>query len=257
VSVLRGKCPTCGTHTAVAVGPGYECHSCGREFAAGLVRVPRAWGAGGEEMVAAASLPLPYPEVAVIEESSLGEQELALASTLPERPLVLGGCCCTHVGVLEGLSAWYNRLALVWFDAHGDLNTPETSPSGNLWGMPFRMVLDAGSVAVEDAVLVGAHELDPGEEEFIRNSGLLTGTESVEAALDGTDAVYVAFDADVLDASEMASFMPEQGGLSLVEAEALLLQIAARSVVAGVGLTGFTAESDVAAMTRLVAALGL
>ena len=44
MSVLRGKCPYCKTYTAVAIGPGYECHACGREFAAGLVRVPRAWG---------------------------------------------------------------------------------------------------------------------------------------------------------------------------------------------------------------------
>ena len=51
MSKLRAKCPDCGTYTAVALGPDYECHSCGREFCAGLVRVPRAWGDGGEAMV--------------------------------------------------------------------------------------------------------------------------------------------------------------------------------------------------------------
>ena len=56
MSLLRAKCPTCRAYTAVAVGPTYECHSCGRTFSAGLVRVPRAWGDGGEEMVEAASL---------------------------------------------------------------------------------------------------------------------------------------------------------------------------------------------------------
>ena len=56
VSHLRAKCPTCRAYTAVAIGPDYECHSCGRTFAAGLVRVPRAWGDGGEPMVEAASL---------------------------------------------------------------------------------------------------------------------------------------------------------------------------------------------------------
>ena len=74
MSVLRGKCPFCKTYTAVAIGTGYECHACGREFGAGLVRAPRAWGSGGEAMAAAASLALPYPEVAVIEEASLEEQ---------------------------------------------------------------------------------------------------------------------------------------------------------------------------------------
>ena len=68
MSPLRAKCPTCETLTAVAVGDEYECHSCGRTFAAGLVRVPRAWGNGGREMIESASLPLDYPEAAVIEE---------------------------------------------------------------------------------------------------------------------------------------------------------------------------------------------
>ena len=62
VSALRARCPDCRTFTAVAIGPGYECHACGREFAAGLVRVPRAWGADGEAMADGANLPLPYPE---------------------------------------------------------------------------------------------------------------------------------------------------------------------------------------------------
>ena len=148
----------------------------------------RAPGDGGDVMVAAASLDLSYPEVAVIEEPSLGEQELAMAASLPERPLVLGGCCCSHVGAIEALSARFERLALVWLDAHGDLNTPDTSPSGNQWGMPLRMVLDAGSVRIEDTVLLGARSLDPPEEVFIRESGLATGAEAIDGALDGADA---------------------------------------------------------------------
>ena len=98
----RARCPDCRTFTAVAIGPGYECHACGREFGAGLVRVPQAWGEGGESMAEAARLPLPYPETAVVEEDTLDEQTLALAIDLPERPLVLGGCCCSHVGAVEG-----------------------------------------------------------------------------------------------------------------------------------------------------------
>ncbi len=171
MSRLRAKCPDCGTFTAVALGPGYECHACGREFAAGLVRVPRAWGEGGESIAAGAHLPLPYPEAAVVEEDTLGEQTLAIATELPERPLVLGGCCCAHVGAVEGLAARYDRLALIWIDAHGDLNTPESSPSGNLWGMPLRMILDSGAVAPEDTILLGARNLDPPELEFISADG--------------------------------------------------------------------------------------
>ena len=105
MSRLRAKCPDCLTYTAVALGPDYECHACGREFRAGLVRVPRAWGEGGEAMAEAAHLDIPYPEALVVEEDSLGEQSLALASELPERPVVLGGCCCSHVGAFQGLAS--------------------------------------------------------------------------------------------------------------------------------------------------------
>ena len=94
MSLLRARCPTCRTLTAVAVDEGYECHACGRAFAAGLVRVPRAWGDGGEAMVEAAALALEYPEVAVVEEETLAMQTLAVASDLPARPIVLGGCRC-------------------------------------------------------------------------------------------------------------------------------------------------------------------
>ena len=94
MSRLRARCPDCRTLTAVALGPDYQCHACGREFHAGLLRVPRAWGDGGEVMVEAASLPLPWPEAAVVAEDSLEAQVLAVAAELPERPLVLGGCCC-------------------------------------------------------------------------------------------------------------------------------------------------------------------
>ena len=175
VSRLRARCPDCRTLTAVALGPEYQCHSCGREFAAGLVRVPRAWGTGGEGMAEAAFHELPYPEAAVIEADTLAEQTLLLASELPDRPVVLGGCCCSHVGAIEALSSGEERLAVVWIDAHGDLNTPETSPSGNAWGMPLRMVLDDGAVLRAARGAVGARNLDPPEVEFIEASGIQTG----------------------------------------------------------------------------------
>ena len=194
MSRLRARCPDCGTLTAVAVGPEYQCHACGREYAAGLVRVPRAWGEGGEEMADAAWLGLPYPETAVIEEASLAEQSLSLAAALPDRPLVLGGCCCVHVGAVEGLSSEHERLAVVWIDAHGDLNTPESSPSGNPWGMPLRMLIDGGAVRPDDVALVGARSLDPPEEEFIAAAGVHTGADAVARALEGVGAVYIALD---------------------------------------------------------------
>jgi len=258
VSRLRARCPDCKTLTAVAIGPEYQCHSCGREFAAGLVRVPRAWGAGGEAMAEAAFMELPYPESSVIEASSLAEQNLLLASELPDRPIVLGGCCCAHVGAIEALTSGEECLAVVWIDAHGDLNTPETSPSGNPWGMPLRMVIDDGAVLPRNVALIAARSLDPAEAEFIEASGIQIGAGAVERALDGADAVYVAFDGDSVEPGELAVFMPQPGGLRLDEVEELLRHVATRARIAGLGFSGLRRDdANEPKLARLAAALGL
>jgi arginase len=258
VSRLRAKCPDCRTYTAVALGPDYECHSCGRVFHSGLVRVPQAWGDGGEAMAEAAWLELPYPETAVIEAESLEEQNLALAADLPERPLVLGGCCCSHIGAVEGLAARQGRLSLIWLDAHGDLNTPETSPSGNQWGMPLRMLIDSGAVDADDVALVGARNLDPPEEDFIRASGIHVGEAGIEQARDRAGCTYVALDCDVLEPTEMAVFMPEEGGPSLDDVERVLREVSEKTKVLGAGFSGLSFEpSNVEPLSRFAAALKL
>jgi arginase len=257
MSRLRARCPDCRTLTAVAVGPEYQCHSCGREFLAGLVRVPRAWGDGGETMAEAAHLELPYPEAGVIEADTLAEQNLLLACELPARPIVLGGCCCSHVGAIEALSAGEECLAVVWLDAHGDLNTPQTSPSGNTWGMPLRMVIDDGAVLPGNVALIGARNLDPPEVEFIESAGVQTGEGAVERALEGADAVYVALDCDSFDPGELAVFMPEPDGLRLGEVEGLLEDLSSRIRIAGLGFTGLVRdEANEAKLARLASALG-
>jgi arginase len=239
----------------VAVDRGYECHSCGATFAAGLVRVPRAFGTGGDAMAEAAAIPLPYPEAALVACDDLEEQTALLAASLPEVPLVLGGCCCAHIGAIRGLAARAGRIAVVWLDAHGDLNTPETSPSGNAWGMPLRLAIEAGDVRPEDVALVGARNLDPPEAAYLGDTGI---DDDAGRALAGTSAVYVALDCDVLDPGEIDCFMPEPHGLPVRDAERLLADLAAAGVpVAGVGLTGLLPTADVGVLTRLVAAAGL
>jgi arginase len=216
--------------------------------------VPAAWGSGGEAMAEGAHVPLPYPEVAVIERGTLEEQNAAVADALAARPIAVGGCCCTHVGAAMGLGRRVDRLALIWIDAHGDLNTPETSPSGNLWGMPFRMLLEAGVVAPEDAALVGARSLDPPEVEYMNAVGI---DESVDRALDGVDAVYVALDLDVLDPTQIDVLIPEPDGFSGGELEEMLRGIAGRASIAGIGVTGFLAtDRNAAIAARMLAAAG-
>ncbi len=249
MSALRAKCPDCRTLTAVAIGPDYQCHSCGREFAAGLVRVPRAFGVGGEAMAAAAMLALPWPEAATIDEPTLDEQIAATARELPERPLVLGGCCCAHVGAVRELARRHGRIGVVWIDAHGDLNTPDSSPSGNAWGMPLRMLIDAGDVAARDVTLLGARSLDPPELDFIRQAGIRTELGDLP------ERVYVALDCDVFEPGRLDVFMPEPGGPSPESLEPLL---AAIPRPAGAGLTGLLrSERNEAVLPRLVHALGL
>jgi arginase len=205
-------------------------------------------------MAAAAFLPLPYPEAARIEEASLDEQVAAQIRNLPARPLVLGGCCCSHVGVIRGLAARRGRLAVVWVDAHGDLNTPESSPSGNASGMPLRMAIDSADIDPADVALVGARNLDPPEVEYLAATGI---DDDLDRALDGCDRVYVAFDCDVLRPGGLSVFMPEPGGPTLAEAEKLIRDIAGRGELAGLGLTGLREDAGVAALLRLTAAAGL
>ena len=163
----------------------------------------------------------------MVEEATLAEQTLALAADLPERPLVLGGCCCSHVGAVEGLAA-RARAARGRLDRRP--RRPEharSSPSGNQWGMPLRMLIDGGAVRPEDVALVGARNLDPPEEEFIERAASTRATTRVERALAGADAVYVALDCDVARAGRGSTvFMPEPDGLRLDELEQLLRDIA-------------------------------
>ena len=254
MSALRAKCPDCRTLTAVAYDDVYECHSCGREFAAGLVRVPRAWGAGGDAMAEAAATAMPYPEALVVESDTLAGQSDAIAGGLPRRPLVLGGCCCSHVGAIRGLAARTDRLAVVWLDAHGDLNTPETSPSGNAWGMPLRMAIDEGSVRTDDVALVGARDLDPPEQQYVAEHGI---DDDLARALDGVGAAYIALDVDVLAPGSVPCFMPAPGGPSVDDVASILADVARRTRVLGLGITGLAPGADPQVLARFAAAAGL
>ena len=220
-----------------------------------LVRVPAAWGDGGEEMVeAAAAMDIGLETAAVVVEPTLTAQTRRIRDVLPERPVVMGGCCCAHVGGASGVADRAGRIAVVWIDAHGDLNTPETSPSGNEWGMPFRMILDGGVADVSDCALIGARSLDPLEQEFIRERGLATTVGDFA----GVAGAYIAFDFDVLDASEIDCYMPEPDGMTLDEGVAIVKQVAARTPILGIGLTAFMpTDGNRAKLRRVLEAAGL
>lgn len=257
MSRLRARCPDCRTLTAVALAEEYECHSCGRRFAAGLVRVPRAWGDETDELARGAATALPYPEASTVEAGSPPEQALALAACLPTRPVVLGGCCLAHVGAIEGLASRVDALSLVWLDAHADLlaEPPAAAPRRGA----LRQVLDGGAVVPEDVLLLGARTLEREEADYVAAHGLATDAVRLEAVVAGTEAVYVALDADVLEpGGTVAAYAPVPGGLALDEVERILRRTADLVPVAGVGISGLAGPAaDPAPLARLLAALGL
>ena len=166
---------------------------------------------------------------------SLAEQTEELAAVLPERPLVLGGCCCAHVGAVRGLAGRVDRLAVVWIDAHGDLNTPQTSPSGNLWGMPLRMLLDDGVVTPEDVALVGARSLDPPEQAYLDETGI---DASLDRALEGS-LPFTSRSISTCSTRPRSRYsFPEPDGASADEIDVVLRDVVSRAPLAGVGVTG-------------------
>ena len=146
-------------------------------------------------------------------------------------PVVLGGdhavACGTIAAVSDHFAAKDERVGLIWFDAHGDMNTPDTSPSGNVHGMPLATCLGDGPsrllelaqrrpmLDVDRCVLVAVHELDQRERDKIREHGIRVYTmrevdmlgmqrvmeEAIELACDGTAGVHVSFDVDGCDES--------------------------------------------------------
>jgi arginase len=180
------------------------------------------------------------------------------AVQVDEIPLVLGGDHSVALGTLGGLAAARGVGGVLWIDAHSDINTPETSPSGNVHGMSLAAALGLAGPAFEhpawqlpavDArhvALVGARQLDDGERTLLRRAGVRVFTMSeidrigieraTRDALDlvgGAGFVHVSFDMDVLD-PEIAPGVgtPVRGGLTYREAH-LALELIAESGLAG------------------------
>jgi arginase len=201
----------------------------------------------------------------------LAEQVASAVTEHPDAALhVVGGDCTTHAGAMAGLVRGLEtrlggrpRLAIAWFDAHGDFNTPATTPSGNVWGMPFAMLLGRGdgdlvtasdgpTALEEDAALLGGQVLDEQESRMLAASRVahfgagMLGGDAGQAALAAwattvggrCDGLYIAFDLDAIDASEGLSLaMPEPGGISLHTAIASVRALAGAMPVVGLGTT--------------------
>ncbi|QGQ45752.1 arginase [Metabacillus sediminilitoris] len=159
-------------------------------------------------------------------------------------PLVFGGDHSIAIGTLAGISKHYDNLGVIWYDAHGDLNTSETSPSGNIHGMPLAVSIGIGHPALtniadycpkvkpENIVIIGARSLDEGERLLIRDKGIKVYTmheidrlgmtkvmeEAVKYLKEKTDGVHLSLDLDGLDPSDAPGVgTPVLGGISYRE----------------------------------------
>jgi arginase len=168
-------------------------------------------------------------------------------------PLVLGGDHSISVGTVSGIAAYCRarrkKLGLLWIDAHGDINTPDTSPSGNIHGMPVASLLGEGpdaltgiggdqpKVNARNVALVGIRSLDEGEKVRLKRHGVQVHTMSdvdrsgihriMKKALarvtDGTDYVHVSFDLDAVDPTVAPGVgTPVKGGLDYREAHLIM-----------------------------------
>ncbi|HCD1565775.1 arginase [Staphylococcus aureus] len=158
-------------------------------------------------------------------------------------PLVLGGDHSIAVGSVSAISKHYNNLGVIWYDAHGDLNIPEESPSGNIHGMPLRILtgegpkelleLNSNVIKPENIVLIGMRDLDKGERQFIKDHNIKTFTMSdidklgIKEVIENTieylksrnvDGVHLSLDVDALDPLETPGTSTRVlGGLSYRE----------------------------------------
>jgi arginase len=174
------------------------------------------------------------------------------------RPVSIAGDCCTAIGVLAGLQYAGINPSLIWFDAHGDFNTWETTPSGFLGGMPLAMIVGRGDQSMPEAVnlntlpenqviLADARDLDPGERKFVDQSALVHLT-SVEALLKHplpAGPIYVHFDTDVVSLRESpAHNYPAQGGPSSSVMQSVFSRLAQSEQVIAVSISSWNPNLD-------------
>jgi arginase len=184
--------------------------------------------------------------------------ELVLKTMKQDRvPVVLGGDHSLAMGSIAASAKFFRekkkKVGVIWFDAHGDMNTPESTNSGNVHGMPLAHVLgmgDAGLAGVggfapkvdeANCVLLGVRDLDEREKKLIHDSGVKVFTmkeidqrgvskvleEAVEIASKGTAGIHVSFDIDACDPSVAPGVgTPKKGGLNYREAHLCLELIA-------------------------------
>lgn len=184
-----------------------------------------------------------------------------------EHALVVGGDCGVAVPAVAHVASRHPNVAVVWFDAHADFNSPASSPSGAFGGMALRAVAESGPVPGSGAVdagrvvLVGARDLDPGEAtalaaadvRSVAADALGDGTALVDAVVaTGADAVYIHVDLDVLDPAELTGVtQPTPFGLTASALTGAIGAVRRAFPLVGASIAGFAPASPAAAVDDL------
>ena len=182
----------------------------------------------------------------------LSKIEDKLYSHSPEKIVTIGGGCGVEIPIVSYLSGKHADLTVLWFDAHGDLNTPETSPSKHFHGMPLRFLAEKqpgeigsryDTVPCENIILIGARDLDPPEKEFIDKNSIKVISHDIDSAIhdlgNGLNGkpVYIHFDLDVLDPSCYRNVKcPVNNGLEIKDITRLLKKIALKQNIVGMSI---------------------
>ncbi len=186
--------------------------------------------------------------------------------------LILGGDHSIAIGSVSGASnALKGEMGIIWIDAHGDLNTQETTPSGNIHGMPLATLLGAGherltsiaksppAITFENTIIIGCKDLDAPERRFIKTNsiqafsisdivsdGLRPVINAIEALSKKVSSIWVSFDLDAVDMTEAPGVgMPNKGGLTYREIHAVAECIGASCNVVGVDLVEYNPVNDI------------
>lgn len=184
---------------------------------------------------------------------SLGDNLAAVRAAVTDPPVVTaGGDCGVELAPIEAaLDRYGDGLVVVWFDAHGDLNTPESSPSGAFHGMVLRALLGEGPADLkprrvlrpDQVVLAGVRALDPAEQEYITDNSIIVAPVADVApavAAAGARAVYIHIDLDVLDPSTFSSVgSPAPGGVTPRRLAEAVRALTERFPLAGFGITEY------------------
>ncbi len=182
------------------------------------------------------------------------------------RPVSVAGDCCTSIGVLAGLQQAGITPTLIWFDAHGDFNTWETTPSGFLGGMPLAMAvglgeqtmlqgLDSQPLPQANVILTDARDLDPAERTLVEESGI-THLPNITDLLSyplPDSPLYIHFDTDIVNPAEVPAMnYPAPGGPASETVRQVFRHLADTGNIAAVSMSTWNPNLDENGRSRII-----